>query len=67
VERCLESMSSTESLPVIESNFLFRYLKSSMVVDLQAVTSSGCLCRPLFMVVSSALTGISAEEDADWT
>jgi hypothetical protein len=32
--RCLESMSSSESLPVIGTNFLFRYSRSSMTVDL---------------------------------
>jgi hypothetical protein len=30
-----------------------------MAVDLQVMTSPGCLCRILFMVVDSSLTGIS--------
>jgi hypothetical protein len=40
-----------------------------MAVDLQVVTSPGCLCRILFMVVDSTLTvfqvGVPGEEEAD--
>jgi hypothetical protein len=56
VERCLESISSTKALTVIETYFLFRYSRSSVAVDLQDVTSPGYLHRLLFMVVGSTLT-----------
>jgi hypothetical protein len=51
-----------EQLRVItidQEEFLFQYSRSSMEVDLQGMTSPGCLCKLLFMVVGSALTGIS--------
>jgi hypothetical protein len=41
------------------TNFLFRYSRSSMEVDLQVMTTPGCLCWLLVMEVGSVLTGMS--------
>jgi hypothetical protein len=56
VEGSIESVRIPDSFLVNKINFIFLYSISGMIVDLQAMTSHGCLCHLLFMIVGSSLT-----------